>query len=166
MSEKQEEFYLLIDIARDTWSGDTVRVNGLVARPRDFGQSDLVHGDSPYLTNLTVSGSTWFHDGAWHLWMVQDFEYVRQDTINLSLAERMYKTLALLKRRTEALRDEMGPPANLGQSVQWAVKIVKAAGIAIRVNNAEDFGWQIWRNGDIAWAVNYRVDLLKKEIQP
>lgn len=76
----------------------------------------------------------------------------------------MYKTLTVLHKRAVAIRSDFGSPVDVGQSVQWAAQVVKAAGVAIRQDTGDDLGWQVWRNGQVAASVNWRLDELKRKI--
>lgn len=165
MSEKMPEFFLVVEIAKDSWGGNTIKVSGEVARLKDGGKTELVRDDGLFLKYLVNYGQVWRSGGEWRWNPMAEFEYDYRNTVNLAMAEQMYKTLAALKKRAEAIRSEWGPPADIGQSVQWAVKIVKAAGIAMRQKTGDDWGWKIWRNGEVPQAVNWRVETIKQEMQ-
>lgn len=165
MSEKMPEFYLLVEIARDSWGGDTIKVSGKVGRPKEFGKSEIVRDEGIYLAHLTNYGQVWRSGNEWRWAGMNGFEFEENGQVNLAMAEQMYKTLTLLDKRAKALHAQVGAPADIGQSVQWAVQALQAAGIAMRQETADDYGWQIWRNGEVPQAVNWRVETIKQEMK-
>ena len=164
MKDKPKPFWLLTRFRRD--SNKNIHVECQPVRYETGNTIEWVGSETtmPYLLGLQIGGCVYLTGHQSPVWEWFGFDIFMHDSAYNLVANRarlMADTLENLDRKMAQLRSQIGLPANIGQGVQWTVRVTQALGIIIE---QEDDTLELYANGEIATRVNQRVDAMQRTL--